>query len=317
MEKIRLGVSSCLLGEKVRFDGQHKHDSYITGILSRWFEFVPVCPEVELGLGIPREAIQLEGPLDNPRLVSVRNREDITNSMQTWCAQRIRELEDENLCGYILKAKSPSCGMERVKVFPAEGKMPIKKGRGMFADAFMQHFPNLPVEEEGRLHDAALRENFLERVFTLKRWREMMEQANTRSGLVKFHERHKYLLMAHSIPHYRALGRIVAELKGHPLKKIQQDYLDGLLHALHLRATVKKHVNVLQHLAGYFKKQLGADEKAELQELIDQYHQGYVPLIVPVTLMNHYVRKYNETYLKGQFYLFSGPIELQLRNQVY
>ena len=316
MEKIRLGVSACLMGEKVRYDGQHKHDSYITGTLSRWFEFVPVCPEFELGLGVPREAMRLEGDPENPRLMTNKTRRDLTEPMLAWCARRVKELEAENLYGFIFKSKSPSSGMERVKVYSEKG-MPSNNGRGLFAGAFMDHFPNLPVEEEGRLHDPALRENFIERVFTLKRWREMLAAESTRGGLVSFHERHKYLLMAHSIPLYRELGQIVANMKGQPISRIQHDYHERMMKALALRATVKKHVNVLQHMAGYFKRQLDSDEKLELQEVIGRYHEGYVPLIVPVTIINHYVRKYNEPYLQKQYYLNPHPLELQLRNQVY
>jgi uncharacterized protein YbgA (DUF1722 family)/uncharacterized protein YbbK (DUF523 family) len=317
MEKIRIGVSACLLGQEVRYDGQHKHDSYITGVLSRWFDFVPVCPEFELGLGVPREAMRLEGDPENPNLVTIKTRKDLTRPMKSWCAGRVRELESEGLCGFIFKSKSPSSGMARVKIYPAGGGMAVKAGRGLFARAFMDHFPNLPVEEEGRLNDPGLRENFIERVFTLKRWREMLADECTRGGLVSFHERHKYLLMAHSIPHYRELGRIVADMKGHPLSNIQQEYHERMMKALSLRATVKKHVNVLQHMAGYFKKQLDSDEKQELQEVIGRYHDGHVPLIVPVTIVNHYVRKYNESYLQRQYYLIPHPLELQLRNHVY
>ena len=174
MEKIRIGVSACLMGEKVRYDGQHKRDSYIVDTLSRWFELIPVCPEFELGLSVPRESMRLEGDPAAPRLVTNKTRKDLTDSMQAWCRKRVTALEAENLCGFIFKSKSPSSGMERVKVYPAGGGMAVKKGTGLFARAFMDHFPNLPVEEEGRLHDAGLRENFIERLFTLKRWREML-----------------------------------------------------------------------------------------------------------------------------------------------
>lgn len=317
MEKIRIGVSACLLGEKVRYDGQHKRDSYIIDTLSRWFELVPVCPEFELGLGVPRETMRLEGDPDHPRLITNKTRRDLTEPMLNWCRQRVNDLEADNLCGFIFKSKSPSSGMERVKVYPTGGGMPQNKGSGLFARAFMDHFPNLPVEEEGRLHDQRLRENFIERIFTLKRWREMLSDDCSRGGLVKFHERHKYLLMAHSIPAYRALGRIVADMKGRQLPQVQDEYHGKMMDALRLRATVKKHVNVLQHMAGYFKRQLDRDEKQELQETIEQYHQGHVPLIVPVTIINHYVRKYREPYLSEQYYLNPQPVELQLRNHVY
>lgn len=315
MGKIRIGVSSCLLGEKVRYDGQAKQDGYITGTLAQWFEFVPVCPEFELGLGVPRETMRLEGDPENPRLMTGKSRIDLTDRMLDWSAARVQALEAENLCGFIFKSKSPSSGMERVKVYQPGG-MPVNKGRGLFANAFMNHFPLLPVEEEGRLHDPGLRDNFIERLFTLQRWRAMLVDQNTRGGLVDFHTQHKYLIMAHSIPHYRELGRMVSDLKGADLEQVQADYLAKLTEALRLKATVKKHVNVLQHLAGYFKKKLEPDEKQELQEIIVHYHDGLVPLIVPITLMNHYVRKYNEAYLSEQFYLHPHPIELQLRNHV-
>ena len=317
MEKIRIGVSACLMGEKVRYDGQHKHDSYITGTLANWFDFVPVCPEFELGLGVPRETMRLEGDPEHPRLITHKTRRDLTDSMLGWCGQRVQELETENLCGFIFKSKSPSSGMERVKVYPLGGGMPQNKGRGLFANAFMKHFPLLPVEEEGRLNDNGIRENFIERVFTLKRWREMLSANSTRGGLVDFHERHKYLLMSHSIPHYRSLGHIVAGLKGRRITAVQKEYCIQMMDALRLRATVNKHINVLQHMAGYFKKQLEPDEKAELQETIAAYKAGHVPLIVPTTIINHYVRKYGEAYLSRQFYLQPHPIELRLRNAVY
>lgn len=316
MEKIRMGVSACLMGEQVRYDGQHKHDSYLTGTLGNWFEFVPVCPEFELGLGVPRESMRLEGDPEHPRLITNKTKRDLTEPMLAWCDRRVHELEQENLCGFIFKSKSPSSGMERVKVYSAKG-MPSNNGRGLFANAFMEHFPLLPVEEEGRLNDPGLRENFIERVFTLRRWREMLVEDNTRGGLVKFHERHKYLFMSHSIPHYRGLGRIVADMKGRKLPAIQTEYLGEMMDALRLRATAKKHVNVLQHLAGYFKKQLNADEKQELVETIKIYKEGNFPLIVPVTLINHYIRKYKEPYLSQQLYLQPHPLELSLRNQVF
>lgn len=315
MEKIRMGVSACLLGEKVRYDGQHKLDNYIADTLSQWFEFVPVCPEFELGLGVPRESMRLEGDPEHPRLVTNKTKVDLTDRMLAWSAARVQSLEQENLCGFIFKSKSPSSGMERVKVYQSNGQV-VKKGNGLFAKTFMDRFPLLPVEEEGRLHDPALRENFIERVFTLRRWREMLDGNRTRGGLVAFHTQHKYLLMAHSIPHYRELGRIVADLKGRKLQPVYAEYHAMMMDALRLCATVKKHVNVLQHMAGYFKQQLTPDEKQELQEIINQYHAGLVPLVVPITMINHYVRKHGVDYLADQFYLHPHPIELQLRNHV-
>lgn len=317
MEKIRIGISKCLLGEKVRYDGQHQRDDYITDQLAEWFEFVPVCPEVECGMGVPRERIRLEGRVEALRIVTIETRNDLTALMQAWCSRRMPELEAEALCGFIFKRMSPSCGVERVKVYPTETGAPENKGTGLFAAAFMRHFPELPVAEEDWLQDPALRENFMERVLALKRWRELIADGSGPSGLIKFHAQYKYLLMAHSVPLYRELGRITSDLKSRPIEQIQADYYELLMKALALRTTVKTQVNVLQHIAGYFKKQLNADEKRELHEVIDRYHDGHVPLIVPITILNHYVRKYDERYLKNQYYLNPHPMELRLRNHVY
>jgi uncharacterized protein YbgA (DUF1722 family)/uncharacterized protein YbbK (DUF523 family) len=312
---IKIGVSACLLGEKVRFDGGHKHDRYITRTLGQFFEFVPVCPETECGLGIPREPMRLVGGVDHPRLVTVKSRIDRTDQMQSWAAGRLNALEKENLCGFIFKKDSPSSGLYRVKVYNDAGR-PLKRGRGVFAAAFAARFPCVPVEEEGRLHDPVLRENFIEQVFALKRWREAVEEGESLGGLVDFHTREKLLIMAHSPAHYREMGRLVAE--GKPLGPVDlyRRYEILLMRALALRATVAKHTNVLMHIMGYFKKQLSGDEKREVLELIGGYRSGHLPLIVPVTLLNHFVRKYRQPYLRGQTYLSPHPIALQLRNHV-
>ncbi len=311
--KIRLGISACLLGQEVRFDGGHKHDRFITETLGQYVDFVPVCPEVECGLSIPREAMRLVGEIDHPRLVTVRTRRDYTEQMQTWAERRVQELEGEDLNGFIFKSDSPSSGMERVKVYDDKG-MPVKKGIGMFARAFMEHFPLLPVEEEGRLHDPKLRENFIEAIFTFKRWREILEAGPGRKQLVDFHTRQKLLLLAHSPEHYREMGRVVAHINERPMAEITSRYQDLLLESLRLKTTPKKNANVLYHLMGYFKKDLTADEKQELLDIIDHYRRGDLPLIVPITLVNHYVRKYDQAYLKEQYYLHPHPLELQLRN---
>ena len=317
MQKIRLGISACLLGQQVRFDGGHQLDRFITDSLGRYVEFVPVCPEVECGLGVPREAMRLVGEPLAPRLMTVRTKIDHTERMVKWAETRVRELGREDLCGFIFKSKSPSSGMERVRVYsePARG-VPVMKGVGMFARIFMAHFPLLPVEDEGRLHDPGLRENFIERIFVFQRWRELLAAAAGRGGLVAFHTRHKLLILAHSTEHYRELGKLVAQAKELPAPKLYERYQSRLMEALRLKATPKKNTNVLQHLMGYFKKELTTEEKQELFEIIDNYHQGYVPLVVPVTLINHYVRKYNQPYLQEQFYLQPHPVELQLRNHV-
>ncbi|MGD9873106.1 MAG: YbgA family protein [Kiritimatiellia bacterium] len=312
-DKVRLGISTCLLGEKVRYDGQHKLDTFLRDTLGRFVEYVAVCPEVECGLPIPREAMRLEGDPENPRLMTHKTRRDLTEMQQAWGRRRLQDLESENLDGYIFKSKSPSSGLFRVKVYQESG-MPVKQGVGIWAKMFTEKFPLLPVEEEGRLNDPVLRENFIERIFVMRRWREMLAENNTRGGLVDFHTRHKYLILAHSQKAYADLGRIVAGMKGRTLADVQKEYLAILMPALELEATVKKNVNVLQHLAGYFKKQLSGDEKKEMTEVLAEYARGSIPLIVPVTLIRHYVRKYGEAYLANQWYLHPHPLELQLRN---
>jgi uncharacterized protein YbgA (DUF1722 family)/uncharacterized protein YbbK (DUF523 family) len=315
MEKIKLGISTCLLGENVRYDGGHKLDRFLTETLGQYVEYVPVCPEVECGLPIPREALRLVGNPDSPRLVTTRTKQDLTDRMTQWARKRVIELEKEGLFGFIFKSDSPSSGMERVKVYSDQG-MPAKKGIGMFARIFTEHFPLLPVEEEGRLHDPILRENFIERIFTLKRWREIVAQKESRGNLVSFHTRHKLLILSHSPKYYETMGKWVAQAKDLPPKELYQKYQILLMEALLLKTTPKKNSNVLQHMMGYFKEQLSPDEKQELLEVIGHYRQEYIPLIVPATLMNHYVRKYNQPYLKEQVYLSPHPMELQLRNHV-
>lgn len=315
IEKIKIGISACLLGKKVRYDGEHQHDRFITDTLGQYVEFVPVCPEVECGLGVPRETMRLTGDPQDPKLMTTRTGIDHTDRMKKWAKKRVKELEKENLCGFIFKSKSPSSGMERVKVYVTPKNI-SKTGIGMYAKAFMDHFPLLPVEEDGRLHDIKLRENFIERIFIYKRWRELLKKNKTIGGLVDFHTTHKLLIMAHSNQHYRTMGKHVAHAKEMAPKELFNQYEKMLMQALQLKATPKKNANVLQHMVGYFKKQLSSEEKTEILELIDQYRLQYIPLIVPITLINHFVRKYGEKYLAKQYYLNPHPIELKLRNHV-
>lgn len=314
-EKIRLGVSSCLLGEKVRFDGGHKHDHFLTDTLGRFVEFVPVCPEVEMGLPTPRETLRLVGEPEAQRLVFSKSGEDITDRMLAWAQKRVTSLEKEDLCGFIFKSKSPSSGMERVKLYDRNG-VPNKQGVGLFAQAFMEHFPLLPVEEDGRLHDPRLRENFIECIFTLKRWRDALEGGMTRGKLVDFHTRHKLLMLSHGTEIYRQMGKLVARAKAVDEAALYEEYLLLLMKGLRLKTTVPKHVNVLQHVLGNFKHELSGDEKQEMLNILDNYRARLIPLIVPITLLNHFVRKYDKSYLKKQVYLNPHPQELQLRNHV-
>lgn len=314
--ELKLGISSCLLGNKVRYDGQHKYDSWLVETLGKHVSYVPVCPEVECGLPIPREAMRLVGKVENPRLLTVQNRFDHTPRMLDWAAKRIEGLGAEELCGFVFKSKSPSSGMERVKVYPEKGGAGEKKGVGIFARQFMQTFPLLPVEEEGRLHDPVLRENFIERIFVMQRWIQLQRQPFSAGALVDFHTRHKLLLMAHNPALYREMGKLVATVKSYPPQEFARLYLAKLMQATSYAATRAKHQNVLQHIMGYFKQELSSSEKAELLELIENYRKRLLPLIVPITLINHYVRKYEKPYLASQYYLQPHPLELALRNHV-
>jgi len=311
---IAVGVSSCLLGEPVRYDGGHKHDHYLTDTLGRFFRFVPVCPEVGCGLPVPREAMRLEGDPTAPRLVTIRTGVDLTEQMLEYCLRTVRELENEDLCGFIFKKNSPSSGLFRVKVY--NGGMPAKTGRGLFAAAVVGYFPLLPVEEEGRLYDMGIRENFIERIFAFRDWKDFLLGNRSLGDLVEFHSRRKLQIMAHSPEIYREMGRLVAEGKSLERAAFLERYQELLMRALSLQATVKKNSNVLSHIMGYFKQQLNSDEKVELLEVVDSYHAGLVPLVVPITLLKHYVRKFNQEYLSKQTYLSPHPMELMLRNHV-
>lgn len=315
-DRIRLGVSACLLGEKVRYDGQHKLDRFLTDTLGQWVEWVPVCPEVECGLPVPRESMHLVGDPDRPRLVTIRSGTDNTKRMQAWSEERLNALEGEELGGYIFKSRSPSSGMQGIKIYSPEGMPVSAKGVGLWARAFMERFPLLPVEDDGRLHDPGLRENFLERVFAYRRWADYLRKDGSYGGLVAFHTDHKLLLMAHSPKHYQEMGRLVAQGRRTRPERLREEYLTQLMAGLKLLATPRKHVNVLQHMLGYFKKTLDPAGRAELLEVIGQYHRGLVPLIVPVTLFNHHVRRLGEPYLGCQVYLNPAPLELMLRNHV-
>ncbi len=312
---MKIGISTCLLGENVRYDGGHKLDRYLRDLLGKFVTYMPVCPETESGLPVPREAMRLVGEPSSPRLVTIQTGVDHTRRLENWGRRKLDELDKEELCGFIFKSRSPSSGMERVKVYSDKGH-PAPKGRGIFAGMFMDRFPLLPVEEDGRLHDPNLRENFIARIFVFSRWRQVLEKGLTTGRLVKFHTRHKLLLMSHNINAYRELGRMVAAAGEYDPEVLGAEYISKLMSALKLYSTVKKNVNVLQHIMGHFKKDLTRDEKQELLEIINSYSESLVPIIVPVTLLNHYVRKYDKHYLQEQVYLNPHPLELRLRNHV-
>jgi uncharacterized protein YbgA (DUF1722 family)/uncharacterized protein YbbK (DUF523 family) len=312
---IRIGISACLLGDEVRFDGGHKRDAFLVETLGPFVEWVRVCPEVEMGLGTPRETLRLTRTPEGVRMLTTRTGVDHTEGMRRWARQRLAELAREELSGYVLKKDSPSCGMERVKVFGTTG-MPERNGRGLFAAALLERFPHLPVEEEGRLSDPRLRENFIERVFAYRRLRDLFARGWTTQDLIRFHTAHKMALLAHSTTAYRALGRLVAGAAAMPRAALREEYERQFMDTLTRLATPQRHTNVLMHMAGHFKKRLDAASKAELLETIDEYRRGLTPLVVPLTLVRHYVRIHQIEYLAGQTYLEPHPRELMLRNRV-
>ena len=312
---LRLGISRCLLGDEVRFDGGHKKDSFLTDVFGRYVEWVSICPEVEAGLGTPREAMRLVGDPQHPRLVTIKSGTDHTRALETMTTNRIEELKNFDLSGYVFKKGSPSCGIERVRIYNEHG-MPNRNGVGLFARAFIEQFPLIPVEEEGRLCEPTLRENFIERVFCYRRWQDLVQSGVTRQALVQFHTIHKYLLLAHSPQQNEVLGRLVGQAHQHHPKELAHQYGELFMKALAVKATVRKHVNVLQHILGYFKERLGAQEKAELLGVIGDYHHGLTPLIVPLTLIKHYVQIFDVGYIRDQVYLNPHPKELMLRNHV-
>jgi len=310
--RIRIGVSSCLLGQEVRYDGGHKHSGYITQTLARHFEFVPFCPEVAIGLGIPRPPIRLVQTPSGVRARGVDQPDrDVTDALIAYGARIAGEIG--GFSGYLFKKGSPSCGMERVKIYTEQG-MPATSGAGLYADAIMAAHPLLPVEEEGRLMDPVLRENFIERVFVHHRWQVLQVSGLTAQKLVDFHTEHKFSVLAHHEQTYRAMGRLVAEAGRRDLDELAAEYFHALMTALKHRATRRRHTNVLMHVMGYLKKHLDSGDKAELLELIDRYRNGLVPLIVPITLLKHYLRRFPDPYINRQVYLNPHPDELMLRN---
>ena len=314
---LRIGVSACLLGEEVRYNGGHKRDAFLTDVLGQYVEWVPVCPEVEIGLGTPRPAMRLVRIGGDTKMITPETGADHTEAMRTYSDRRVRELGGERLAGYILKKDSPSCGMERVKLYPEAGGAPVKEARGLFAEALLRLWPDLPVEEEGRLNDPLLRENFVTRIFVRDRWMQEEEQGWTRAALMRFHERHKFLLMARNQAGMRRLGRLLGQSgKKEDIRELAQAYQAGMTEVLRRPATRRGHTNVLFHLAGFVTDRIDDGDRRELIDSIERYRAGQLPLIVPVTLIRHHVRRLEVEYLRDQVYLEPHPQELMLLNHV-
>ncbi len=312
---LRLGVSSCLLGQAVRYDGGHTRDRFVTDGLGSHVEWVPVCPELESGLSVPRPAMRLVREAGGVRLVEIASGRDHTARMQRYTAQRLRALRALELCGYVLKKDSPSCGMQRVRIHAGKG-MARREGSGLYAAALIQANPSLPIEEEGRLDDPALRENFIERVFAYRRVQDLFRRRWTHGQVVAFHAAHKLQLMAHSQGAYALLGRLVARVAKRPRSALRQHYVSGFMDALARIASRGRNSNVLQHAAGHLKPHLQATARGELSELIHGYRRGLVPLIVPIALLRHHARSHAVAYLTGQTFLEPHPRELMLRNHI-
>ena len=319
---IRIGVSRCLLGDEVRFDGGHKKSRFVSKDLDPFVEWLPVCPEIESGLSVPRPTIRIVQPEnthreDQQKIVETKSGKDHTSALQRLSKRRVADMVKADLCGFILKKDSPSCGMERVRVWSDSPKGGARRtGRGFFARILMDRLPYLPVEEEGRLEDPFLRERFVERIFAYRRLKNLFEGRWTLGELVQFHTAHKMQLLAHAEKDYRDLGRVVAQAKGRPRTELREEYSEVFMRALASRATTRRHVNVLQHMMGHLRDGLDGQSRHELAGVIEDYRQGLLPLIVPITLMRHHVYRLNVDYLMGQLYLEPHPKELMLRNRV-
>lgn len=311
--KIPLGISSCLLGQKVRFDSGHKHNPYITQTLGEYFSFQPFCPEVSIGLGTPREPIRLVNS-ENDDSVRCVGTKDATLDVTDKLVQSAEEQAPwvASVYGYIVKKDSPSCGMERVKVYTKSSAK--RDGRGMYTGKIMDMFPDLPVEEEGRLSDARLRENFVKRVFLYKRWRDLVDNNPKKKDLVDFHARNKLIYMSHNQSKTRALGQLVANIGGQDIDAFCAEYLAGVTDIMRKPASQRNHCNVLSHIQGYLKRKLDADDRAELDQMIEQYRLGYIPLIVPITILRHHFRKCPDPYINQSYYMQPHPQELMLHN---
>ncbi|MFJ3486390.1 YbgA family protein [Pseudomonas sp. NPDC090202] len=311
----RLGVSACLMGVEVRYNGGHKESHLLTRSLNDYFDFVPACPEVAIGMGVPREPIRLVGDPEHPQAVgTVREDLNVTEALADYGVHMAEAMDD--ICGYIFMQKSPSCGLERVKVYRDNGALFDAGARGIYAQAFCVRQPDLPVEEAGRLCDPVLRENFITRVYAYAAWQDLLKSGISRRALTEFHARYKYQLMANDPMQYKVLGSLLGHMGNSDPVEIAPRYFSQLMTALKKPATRRTHTNVLQHLCGYLRDTLSAPDKKEIQSVINQYHQGIVPLVVPLTLLKHHFRRHPDPYIALQVYLQPHPENLSLRNAI-
>ena len=315
MTEMRLGVSACLVGDEVRYDGGHRKYPYLVDVLARYFTLVKVCPEVGVGMSTPRETVQLEGRAEAPRMIASETGRDWTARMNRWSRTMVRELKTEDLCGFVFKKNSPSCGVFGVKVFDDKGRL-AESGSGLFALEFRRKNPLMPVEEEGRLEDPHVRENFLERVFAYHRLNKVFAGSWKRGAVVDFHSREKYFLMAHSPKHLKQLEQLVVTIGQRPRGEFKTLYMTGFMEAVAVKATHARHTKVLRSLVVCLRDHLTVPEHARVVGLIEQYRSGLIPLVVPLTLLAHFSELHEVPTLAGQTYLHPHPAELMLRNRV-
>ena len=315
MKKIPIGVSECLLGAPVRFDGGHKRNRYVTDVLTDYVEFYPVCPEVAIGLGIPRKPIRLIVTDGQDRIRGVENAVlDVTDALIQEAESAAEKMPD--ICGYIFMQNSPSCGVYGLKRYGENGHSIDSSGRGAYAKRFMELMPLVPVEEAGRLNDAGLRENFITRIFALHDWHETVAPAPTAKKLIAFYSRYKYQVMAHHVPSYFLIGKFLANLANRSIEDVSKEFIGLLMTALGHQATRKGNTNALMHLRGYLKLHITKQAKEELSHLIESYTKGIIPLVVPLTLLKHHLMTLDDPYLKSQTFWEPHPDALGLRNFV-
>jgi len=313
-KKASLGISACLIGKPVRFNGSSKNNKFCTGTLAKLFELTPVCPEVEAGMGIPRHTIQLTEINEEMRAIVPSNGTDVSEDIEKVFLKHQDKIA--TLSGFVLTHKSPSCGVFRVKTYNEQGNLTGHRGQGLFAKALIKHFPNLPVEEAERLNDPALRENFILRIYAYHHWQQVSNKEMKKSDLVKFYTPYKYMMLSHSPRHYHKIGRLLAHLKDKTVEQLKEEFISAFMQGLSIVSSTKNHANALLHMQGYFKKYLSPEEKQELSKLIHAYRQGQVPLITPVTLLKHHLSLYKVKYLSSQKYFSPYPYSLGLRNHI-
>ncbi len=312
---MKIGVSSCLMGIKCRYDGCSNKDDFILDELSEYFEFESYCPEDPV-FGTPRDTIRLVEVDKDIRVLVSKTAEDVTQKLRQSSQKFAQKAASDDLCGFILKSKSPTCGLERVKVYQQKEAPSEKKGVGLFAQELKNTFKYLPIEEEGRLNDPWLKENFLMQVFAYGDLKEFLKNVTSPNELVEFHTSYKYLILAKSEHSYKTLGNIVANNPKRELHEQLKLYEEEFLKAISEKSTINKTYNVLLHITGYFKKLITKEEKEHILNACNEYKNEYIPLIAVTKIINLYVARFDQSYLAKQKFLHPYPKELGLRSDL-